>query len=386
MRIGIDVRYLSHGLVGGVHTYVHNVVRSLLEIGSEHAFYLYGDTKRPFEMSDVPAHATVRLLPWRSPLSSLQHDLFMGQRMAADHLDVAHFPANYGFGPPEARTVLTVHDAINLFPLVEILRGHAKNPRTMGIMTYLHLCTTAAVRRASLLVTVSRYARQQITHYSGYPTERILVVPHAPTPDVRRIKDPDILASVRRRYDLAGMFVLADALKNPAVLVRAWRLLPAKTRQGRRIVFFARRPEVRSIVHEAVARGEAILLARPSREELIALYSLAEAFVFPSWMEGFGIPLLEAMVCGAPVIASDRGAIPEVLNGAGRIGGAEDVRALAGHLEQVLTDPDEAKRMRERGFARAAEFSWRTTARQMLAGYAAVLSPAGARSHEVARE
>jgi glycosyltransferase involved in cell wall biosynthesis len=105
---------------------------------------------------------------------------------------------------------------------------------------------------------------------------------------------------------------------------------------------------------------------------LIALYSLAEAFVFPSWIEGFGIPLLEAMACGAPVIASDRGAIPEVLDGAGRIGAAEDADALARHLEQVLEHPAEATRMRARGFARSREFSWSESARRIFCGYESI--------------
>lgn len=369
MRIGIDVRYLSHGLVGGVHTYIANFVPALIALASDHEIFLYADTKRPFELSSLDGHVTVRYLPWRSPLSSLYHDFFMWRHMAYDSLDVVHFPANYGFGPPDARTVLTLHDAINILPLAEIIRGHPKNARTIAMMSYLHYCTRAALRRADLILTVSAYAAREIARYGAVDPAKIMSVPHAPTPDLRRVEDPVVLAEVRRRHNLAGPFVLADALKNPAVLVRAWQLLPAVLRNGRVIVFFSRTATPPPAVRQAVAAGYARLLVRPSRDDLIALYSLAEAFVFPSWIEGFGLPLLEAMTCGAPVIASDRGAIPEVVGDAALLMDAEDAETLARHLIRVLSSPEEANRLRERGFARSAQFSWRRTAQCILESY-----------------
>jgi glycosyltransferase involved in cell wall biosynthesis len=376
MRIGIDVRYLSHGLVGGVHTYIAHFVPALIEQASSHQVYLYADAKRPFELANLPANVTLRILPWRGPLSSINHDLLMWQRMAGDRLDVVHFPANYGFGPRGARTVITLHDAINIMPLREIVRGHNKQPRTIAMMTYLHFCSRVAIRRADALITVSAHAGREIARHSGFDPRRIVAVPHAPTPDLRRIADPAQLAEVRRRHNLGQPFVLADALKNPAALVRAWRLLPAELREGRQIVFFSRRPDPPAIVGEAVAAGEAALLLRPAREDLIALYSMAEAFVFPSWIEGFGIPILEAMTCGAPVIASDRGAIPEVAGDAALLADAEDSAALARHISLLLGTPEAAQLLRERGFARAAQFSWRDTARRILESYESLFSEA----------
>jgi len=374
MRIGIDVRYLSHGLVGGVHTYITHFVPPLLELAEAHEIFLYADDKRPFELSSWPANVRVRRLPWRSPLSSVRLDWSaLARRMAEDRLDVAHFPANYGFGPPRTRVVLTVHDALNLHPLPRIIQGlassNSRTTRGVLLMSYLHLCTRRAVGRAALVLTVSRYARDEIARYSGLDVDRIVPIPHAPTPDLGRVTDPDRLAAIRVQHGVGRPFVLADALKNPGVLIRAWRRLPEAMRAGHEIVFFSRRPDPLVIVGDAVREGLARLLIRPSRADVIGLYSMADAFAFPSWTEGFGLPVLEAMACGAPVVASDRGAIPEVAGDAALMCDAEDDRALAAELERVLGDPELAASLRRRGFARAAEFGWRRTAAEILRSY-----------------
>lgn len=383
MRIGIDVRYLSRGLFGGVHTYVENFVKALFEISTDHELYLYADTKGRFELEEIPAHVAVRYLPWRSPLSSVQHDMFMKHQMAKDQLTVAHFPANYGFGPVGARTIITLHDALNILPLRHLIKGiakgHAKRtPRLIGMTVYLHLLSTAAARRADLLLTDSNHAKHEIMRVGGFNANKIVAVPLAPTSDLRPIDDPAIIGDLRLRYELTRPFVLADALKNPGLVVQAWRQLPPELRQTHQIVFFSRRPDTLPIVEEAVAAGDARLLVRPSRADLVALYSAANAFVFPSWIEGFGIPLLEAMTCGTPVVASDRGSIPEVAGGAALLVDAEDAPALSRNLAKILTCPEEAQRLRALGLARSSQFSWRKTAESILAGYErAVAMPTG---------
>jgi len=369
-----------------VHTYVANLLPALMNATTEHQLFLYADTKRPFELREVPRHVTVRLSPYRNPLSSVAHDFGMRNLMARDRLDVVHFPANYGFAPQGVRTVITLHDEINVMPLTEIWRGHPKNLRTFGMMTYLHFCSTAAVRRADWLITVSAYAAREIARYSKFDSQKIAPVHHAPTADLHREQDTRVLAEVCARHNVTRPFVLADALKNPGVLVRAWRLLSDELRARYEIVFFARRPDVLPIVPEAVKDGQARLLVRPSRADLIALYSMAQAFVFPSWIEGFGLPILEAMTCGAPVIASNRGAIPEVAGDAALITDAEDAASLAQYLTRVLSTPSLADDLRARGFARAAQFSWDKTARQVLDCYTRAFMLTAARDPRVQLE
>lgn len=374
MRIGIDVRYLSHGLLGGVHTYEAYFVPALISLAEKHLFFLYADKKQPFELSNLPSNVIVRYLPWKNGLSSIQNDWFMRENMAQDHLDVVHFPANYGFGPKNARTVITLHDEINLMPWIKIMSGHPKKIRTLALMTYLHICSLASLRQANLILTVSDYARRQIAHFGRLNPEKIIPIPHAPPPDLGKIESTDILNEVRTRLAINRPFILADALKNPAVILQAWKQLSPDLRLGRQILFFSRRPDPPQEILRAVEEGTAQLLLRPSRTDLIALYNMAEVFVFPSKIEGFGLPLLEAMTCGAPVIASNRGSIPEVAGNAAFLIDAEDSKALAGYLTILLTSPAEVQRLRELGTLRAAQYSWSRTAQGILAGYQMALA------------
>lgn len=374
MRIGIDIRYLSHGLTGGVHTYLAHLLPALLEQSVGHELVLYADTKAPRELGALPPNVRLRLLPYQGALSNLLNDLLTLRRvLRQDCLDLVHFPANYGFAPLGVRSVITLHDAINILPLLEIIRGHRKDARTVAMMTYLHFCSSAALRRADLVLTVSQHARREIARIGRYDLSRIVAIPHAPTPDLQRIDDEVTLATVRSRYGLNKPFILADGLKNPAVLTRAWPLLPLTIRERYILAFFARR-EPPAPARVAEAAGFARVFINPPRADLVALYSMASAFAFPSWIEGFGIPLLEAMTCGAPVVASNRGAIPEVLGDAGLLADAEDERGFAAQLAILLGDEAIAADLRERGYQRAVAFSWASTARQTLDSYAAARS------------
>jgi glycosyltransferase involved in cell wall biosynthesis len=262
---------------------------------------------------------------------------------------------------------VTVHDAINLLPLSHTLSlaGHRATLRHNVMTLYLHQATVRAVRRATRLVTMSGYSRRTIVDACGRQAEDIDVVYHGAPPRVA--VTPDDVRAAAATCGIPGRYLLADGLKNPGVILRAARRLPGEMRQSLRLVFFARTADVRAELQTAVAAGEATLLVRPSTATLAALYAGAAVFAFPSWLEGFGIPLLEAMTYGAPIVASDRGAIPEVAGSAALFVDAEDDAGLADALQQVLGRPEVAERLRQTGNRRVAEFTWRRSAEETLA-------------------
>lgn len=366
-RIGIDARYLSHGLIGGVHTYVRNLVGALGRLTDEREWWLYADTKAPFELTDLPDTARVRSLPWRNGASSVVNDVRLGDIMRRDKIAVAHAPANYGFTPASLPLVVTLHDAINLLPLRNILQDDSRTIRHRALMTYLHFQTIAAMRRGPTVITVSHYSRQEILRHAPLAPERVHVVHSAHEEDFRPL-EPGALHACRAALRVRRRILLADAIKNPLCTLRAYRTLPARTQAETSLVFFSRRPPVAE-VQEAATRGECQLILRPSREDLVALYNLADLFIFPSWYEGFGLPVLEAMACGTPVIASSRGSLPEVVGEGGIIVDAEDHRAIAGVIGELFSHDEGYGRLRAAALSRAARFSWEQTARQTLEIY-----------------
>lgn len=367
MRIGVDARYLSHALVGGVHTYVTRLLPGLIEAGGPERFVIYADAKAAFEFAPPPG-VVVRELPWRHATSSIANDWLRLRRwMARDGVNVAFFPANHGFGPRGAATVITLHDALNLNPLRRTLlgRGSAASLRSRATDVYLKLVTELGVRRATRLITMSGFSKDAIVAASGRAADDVTVVHHGAPPKV-----PLSAADVAQQVGALGIappFLLADGLKNPAVVLRAAARLAAAGGPAPRLVFFARHARVLPELSEAAGSGRVTLLIRPSAEALAALYSAAAVFVFPSWVEGFGIPLLEAMSYGAPIVASNRGSIPEIAGEAAMLVDADDDAALAQALHRVLAEPAEAHRLRSAGAARVVGFTWRRSAEETLA-------------------
>ena len=373
MRIGLDVRYLSHGLTGGVHNYVHHLARHLPAVAPRDEFVFYADRKAELELGCSAPNVRLRRLPWKSMWSTVSNDRAIGRWMERDGVEVAHHPANYGPAGHYA-LVVTVHDSLNLFPLREHVRGYSKRPRQIALMWYLGRQTRRALRDADAVITDSEDARRDIARRSGRQAERIVVIHEAAGDRFRVVRDPALLLEARRRFGLEGKVVLADGIKNPQAAIDAFHALPEDVRGACQLVFFSREAQPRAPVARALGLPGIRFLARPATDDLVLLMNLASVFVFPSWYEGFGLPLVEAMQCGTPVIASSRGSIPEVLGGAGLLFDLEEPDAFARHLLAVLDSEAIRSDLRARSLARARAFSWQTTAEHTVEVYRQALA------------
>jgi glycosyltransferase involved in cell wall biosynthesis len=263
-------------------------------------------------------------------------------------------------------TLLTVHDLI-----FRHLPEHHKPLNRW----YLNLTMPLYCRRATHLVAVSECTRRDLIAAYGLPPERITVVHEAADPRFRP-QPPQTVAAARSRYDLPERYLLAvgtiEPRKNLSRLLAAFEvLLAGGLTDGLALVgrrgwlyddFFA-------ALERSPARDAVCFPGYVPDDDLPALYAGAQALVLPSLYEGFGLPVLEAMACGAPVACSNTSSLPEVAGDAALTFDPADVDGITGALRRLLTDAALRADLRERGLEQAARFSWEKTAQQTLALY-----------------
>jgi glycosyltransferase involved in cell wall biosynthesis len=366
MQIGIDARLWGEPR-SGIGRYTRSLVETLVKLAPEERWVLYLD--RPAR--DLPADVEARVLPWPR---RLLWTLWAAPRdLARRPVDLFHGVT--GFELPDARgvpSVTTVHDLVPFrFPRL-VPRRHRWAVRCL---------LGGALRRARRVIAVSNATRDEVLARYRLPPERVTVVPEAAGPHFAPPPEAEV-RRVRERYGLGEPYVffvgLHEPKKNLPALLDAVARLRAGGAWGSTSLALAGAPgwgtsELGARVARLDLDRVVKLLGPVSDLDLPALYAGAQAFVFPSLWEGFGLPVLEAMAAGAPVVASRRGALPEVTAGAALL--VEPSPApLAEALGQVLADAALRARLREAGLARARDFSWERTAAETLAVYRAAVA------------
>jgi alpha-1,3-rhamnosyl/mannosyltransferase len=368
MRIALDGRELRVGVRTGIGRYCVEVLRAAASRGL--SCIVYGD--RSTRLQSPPPGVTLSVL--EGAWTQWWDQVTLPQALRRDGADV--FLSPYYKLPLAAPcpTVVTIHDLFFI--------GYPGRPRPLYDATMRRLARLYA-RRASAIVADSEHSRREIVTRLGLPAERITVIPVGLGPEFA----PTALSPAQRaRYGLDERYVLyvGNFLphKNLPRLLRAWSVLPESLRRAHQLVLAggdrARQP---ALATEAGSLGLAAGVAFPGLiddADLPAVYAGAMAFVLPSLEEGFGLPALEAMACGTPVIVSRRGALPEVVGDAGLLVDANNESALTATLARMLGAPDERAQLAARGLARAREFTAERTAGRVvdLLQATAGLSPA----------
>jgi glycosyltransferase involved in cell wall biosynthesis len=248
------------------------------------------------------------------------------------------------------------------------------------------------VGRARHILADSDSTRRDLVELMGVEPERITVLYPGVEPRFQRIRDAEVLDGVRTRYGLPEHFILGlgtlQPRKNFYGLINAFgRLLAAKRGDERvadlRLVIVGGKgwlyEDTLGLVERSGLGGRVSFPGFVEDEDLPALYSLAAVFAFPSWYEGFGLPVLEAMACGTPVVAADNSSLPEVVGEAGLMVSASDPDALADVLSRLLTAPGHEalqKRLTTAGYEQAGRFTWETAAQALLRVYRAFATKA----------
>jgi glycosyltransferase involved in cell wall biosynthesis len=292
-----------------------------------------------------------------------------------ERLDLLHCPVNVR--PVlfcACPVVVTVHD------LIFLLYPRNFHPAKR---LYLTVATGHSVRRAARVIAVSEATRKDLIRLLGVKPERVVTVYNGVGEQFRPL-DEDVLGEFAARQGIKGRVVLyvgtLEPRKNLIMLIRAFRRLtdnPALEDVTLLIVgskgwYY---DEIFAAADQSglVESGRVRFLGRVPEEHLPLWYNISSAFVYPSKYEGFGLPALEAMACGTPVIASNTSSLPEVLGEAGILLDPDDVGAWAQAMERVLVDEPLARQMRHKGLRQAGKFSWQRTAQHTAAVYRQVL-------------
>ena len=266
--------------------------------------------------------------------------------------------------------------AVILYDLIPLL-----NPDTYLGSSYLQQCymrKIASLKRAGLLLSISDHAREEAIGALGLEPERVVAISTAVDESFApAVSTQAELEAVRRRFGVTRAMVMCapggyDPRKNIPGLVTAWSLLPAAIREHHQLVIASRLADADSralLAHAArcgLAQSELVLTGYVCDADLIRLYQAATLFVFPSLHEGFGLPVLEAMACGAPTIGSNSTSIPEVIGLETAMFDPRDPRAIAAKIAEVLGDPATLAGLQEHGQRQATRFSWDNTAQRAL--------------------
>lgn len=371
MHIAIDAHSVGTGLAGN-ETYAANLVEALAEVDRENRYTVYvtrAEAEARFG-GRWPNVGVRRTLP-HTPLVRIP--LTLSAELRRRPVDLLHVQYT---APPLAPcpVVATVHD-LSFEHLPETFKRRSR--------VQLRLTVRATARRAAHVIAPSEHTRRDLVETYGLDPARVTAIPLAVSPRFRPVEDAGELKRVRRLYGIADEYVLAvgsiQPRKNLARLVRAYSALrgargrsnlPQLVLVGKKAWLYGE--TLRAV--EAEGLGDSVVLTGyVSEGDLPALYSGALCFAYPSYFEGFGLPPLEAMSCGAPVLTGNLTSLPEVVGDAGLTVDPFDTEALADALARLIDDGALRSELRGRGLERARGFDWRDTARMTLQIYRRVM-------------
>ncbi|HLF27969.1 MAG TPA: glycosyltransferase family 1 protein [Anaerolineae bacterium] len=367
--IAIDARLVYYRRESGIGQYILHLAHWLPRLDPARAYTIFHSRK---DRVDLAGAANARRVNLWTPSHHRFEQLALPIELARARFDLLHSP---DFIPPfrgRYRRVITVHD-LTFLRYPQFL--------TAASYRYYNAQVARAVQRADHILADSHATKADLIDLLDVPAEKITVVWLAADP---RFK-PQPLHTARPRLDRLGLpdryllFVgTFEPRKNVAGLLAAYRRLADRDRLLPPLVIAGRRgwlfDETLAQIERLGLRERILFLDSPPDDDLVAVYNGAAALVLPSHYEGFGLPVLEAMSCGAPVVISNRGSLPEIAGGAALVvDDPDDADALAAAIAQVLAAPDLRIQLRQLGLARAAEFTWERCARETLAVYARML-------------
>jgi glycosyltransferase involved in cell wall biosynthesis len=381
VKIAIDIRRMTEF---GVGTYIRNVVRTLGRLDHENEYFLIGTPARAQEIGALPSN--FQSVPLMAPEQSLRGYREFRTVLKGLGCDLVHVPNLFSI--PRALPcpyVMTVHD---------MLEHMARSREQSGFWRSMHFQMTRRVLRgAARIFAVSKFTKTEIEKLFEIPSDRIEVVYNAI--DERFLRGHASAADrelIAQRYQVTYPFLLyagrVSPHKNVVRMIEAFSALKTELERDRtypdlKLIIIgddlSGNPDLRRTVVRSGVQNDVRFLGFIPIEVLRIFYDEAKIFVFPSLYEGFGLPPLEAMAHGTPVVTSNVSSLPEVVGSAAVLVNPENVFEIMRALHRVLTDKVLRDRLKERGYQQTAKFSWETSVHRILDAYAEIAD--GSRAH-----
>lgn len=371
MKIGIDARMYSSSFTG-IGRYVHELIKNVLEIDQKNQYVVF---LNPKEFEKFPFHQkNVEKVKVEAPHYSLAEQTTFLQALMKQKCDLVHFTH---FNVPllyPKKFVVTIHD---LTPSFYQGKKRVSFIERMGYKIVMQ----NAVKRSQHIIAVSNNTSSDIQKLFHTPKEKITTVYEGVAQEFHKIEDQVALQSTKEKFHLTKPFLLYTGVwrdhKNLVNLIRAFALLKNQGLDinlvitGKDDPYY---PEVKELPKELNIQESIIFTGFVSEQEIVHLYNLASVFVFPSFYEGFGLPLLESMACGTPVAASNRSSIPEICGpSACKLFDPESPENMAQIIRGTLTNEEWRKDLIQSGIERIQDFSWKKMAQEILKVYENVI-------------
>lgn len=373
MVIGVDVRPLMHGRVSGVENYIRSLLQAMLEVDEENSYVLFYNSRKVSE-DFLPKFdgRRVKVVHTRYP-NKLLHLLWrffrwpkidwLIQRQVAWKIDVLFVPDPRPSPVSKGvRKITTFHDlSFERYPQYFSWRSR---------LWYKVLNPRCEIKTSAALIAVSEFTKRELGEVYGAPAEKVVVIPEAVPGVLAKVEDEEELKRVREKYGLPDRFFLTfstlEPRKNLESVMKAFSIFRKKQPLETYRLVLAGRQDSKMFGKVFLEEHPDILLAGFVEDgDKAALYTLARGLIFVSTYEGFGLPILEAMACGTPVISSSCASMPEVMGEAGITVDPYDTEKIADAMERLTLDEVWAD-YREKGFERVKEFSWKKAARATL--------------------
>lgn len=369
MRIGIEIGWGNR--TGGARTVARQLVRSMAELRPGWRFIVLSNTKQAgLDRPNVEQH--ILPVPCECLYNIYNHVVFPHMQVpgffAGKGVDVVHYTNSIISFRRPFRTVLSLHD---------ISPFRAPSSWSFLLRMYMKFHLKALAPMADAIITSSRSSEADIRQVLGVPASRIRVIPHAVGEEFGVIREGRRLEDVRKRLRLPGRFILfvgtIQPRKNLERLMEAYSILNGREAGGRGLVIVGRKGwgqvDVVRLARKMKIENRVVYIENARQSDMPCIYNMAELFVYPALYEGFGLPPLEAMACGVPVVASKSSSIPEVVGDAAVLIDPENVDDITGAISVVLRNEELRQRLVRKGYERVKIYSWKRSAAETIEVY-----------------